>query len=67
MGKGNDSGSGGSKLMESLAMGGYGAYVWTCFGLAAAVLIINEWRVRARQASVYKEIEVRIKALEESA
>ena len=24
--------------MESLAMGGYGAYVWTCFGLAAAVL-----------------------------
>ena len=53
--------------MDNLAMGGYGAYVWTCFGLAAAVLIINEWRVRARQASVYKEIEVRIKALEESA
>ena len=34
---------------------------------AAAVLIINEWRVRARQAAVYKEIEVRIKALEDSA
>jgi heme exporter protein CcmD len=53
--------------MESLAMGGYAAYVWTCFGLGAAVLIINEWRVRARQAAVYKEIEVRIKALEDSA
>jgi heme exporter protein CcmD len=53
--------------MESLAMGGYAAYVWTCFGLAAAVVAINEWRVRSRQAAVYKEIEVRIKALEESA
>jgi heme exporter protein CcmD len=53
--------------MEALAMGGYGVYVWTCFGLAAVVLIINEWRIRARQAAVYKEIEVRIKALEESA
>jgi len=53
--------------MENLAMGGYGAYVWTCYGLAAAVLVINEWRVRARQATVYKEIEVRINALEDSA
>ena len=53
--------------MDNLAMGGYAAYVWTCYGLAAAVLLINEWRVRARQAAVYKEIEVRIKALEDSA
>jgi heme exporter protein CcmD len=53
--------------MDNLAMGGYGAYVWTCYGLAAAVLLINEWRVRARQAVVYKEIEVRIRALEDSA
>ena len=53
--------------MDNLAMGGYGAYVWTCYGLAAVVLIINEWRVRARQAAVYKEIEVRIRALEDSA
>jgi heme exporter protein CcmD len=53
--------------MDNLAMGGYGAYVWTCYGLAAAVLLINEWRVRARQAAVYKEIEVRIRALEDSA
>ena len=53
--------------MDNLAMGGYAAYVWTCYGLAAAVLLINEWRVRARQAAVYKEIEVRIRALEDSA
>ena len=52
--------------MESLAMGGYGAYVWSCFGLTLAVMLINEWRVRARQASIYREIEVRIKALEDT-
>ena len=38
--------------MEGLAMGSYGAYVWTCFGLTAAVLLINEWRIRVRQATV---------------
>jgi len=53
--------------MEKLAMGSYGAYVWTCFGLTLAVLIINEWRIRVRQARIYREIEVRIRALEESA
>ena len=50
--------------MEGLAMGNYGAYVWSCFGLTFVVLLINEWRIRARQASVYRDIEVRIKALE---
>ena len=51
--------------MEFLAMGSYGAYVWTAFGLTLVVVLINEWRVRARQATVYRDIEVRIKALEE--
>ena len=46
-------------------MGGYGAYVWSCFALTAAVLIVNEWRIRARHRRIYREIEVRVKALEE--
>ena len=50
-------------MMEALAMGGYGAYVWTCFGLAAVVLVICDWRARLRHRQVYREIEVRIKAL----
>lgn len=50
--------------MEGLAMGSYGAYVWTCFGLTFAVVLINEWRIRVRQATVYRDIEVRLKALE---
>jgi heme exporter protein CcmD len=52
--------------MELLEMGKYGAYVWTAFGLTAAVVLINEWRVRVRQSTVYRDIEVRIKALEEN-
>jgi heme exporter protein CcmD len=51
--------------MEFLEMGKYGAYVWTAFGLTLVVVLINEWRVRVRQATVYRDIEVRIKALEE--
>lgn len=50
--------------MEGVAMGSYAAYVWTCFGLTLLVLLINEWRVRARHTSVHRDIEVRIKALE---
>jgi heme exporter protein CcmD len=52
-------------MMEVLAMGNYGAYVWTAFGLTFVVVLINEWRARARHSTVYREIEVRIKALEE--
>ena len=46
-----------------LSMGGYGAYVWTCYALAAVVLVICEWRARLRHRRVYRDIEVRIKAL----
>lgn len=49
--------------MGVLTMGGYGAYVWSCFFLGAAVLIICDWRARRRQKLVYRDIEVRIKAL----
>lgn len=52
--------------MELLSMGGYGAYVWSCYGLTFAVLIILEWRARLRHRKVYRDIEVRIKALGDS-
>jgi len=52
--------------MEALAMGNYGAYVWTAYSLTLVVVLINEWRVRARQSTVYRDIKVRIKALEEN-
>ena len=46
-----------------LSMGGYGAYVWTCFLMTAVVIVICEWRARLRHRRVYRDIEVRIKAL----
>lgn len=30
-----------SSLHEFLSMGGYGAYVWPAYGLAAAVILVN--------------------------
>jgi heme exporter protein CcmD len=48
------------------SMGGYGAYVWTCFIMAGVVLVICEWRARLRHRRVYRDIEVRIKALGDS-
>jgi heme exporter protein D len=30
-----------SSLQEFLSMGGYGAYVWPSYGLAALVVIVN--------------------------
>ena len=50
--------------MEGIAMGSYGSYVWACFTLSAIVMVICDWRIRVRQRRVYRDIEVRIKALE---
>jgi len=46
-------------------MGSYGIYVWSCFALTALVVIAADWRARLRHKRVYRDIEVRIKALEE--
>jgi heme exporter protein CcmD len=50
--------------MDALAMGNYGAYVWSCFGLTLIIFVYLDWSARARQKRVYRDIEVRIKALE---
>jgi heme exporter protein CcmD len=34
-------------LSTFFAMGGYGAYIWSCYGLTAAVLIFMAWRARS--------------------
>jgi len=49
--------------MEALTMGSYGTYVWTCFIMAGLVLLICDWRARSYHRRVYRDIEVRIKAL----
>lgn len=51
--------------MDALAMGDYGAYVWSCFALTLIVIVFSDWRARTRHNKVYREIEIRIKAQEE--
>ncbi len=51
--------------MEAITMGNYGPYVWSCFVLTLIVIVFIEWRGRVRHKQVYRDIEVRIKALED--
>ncbi len=50
--------------MDFLNMGNYGFYVWSCFALTFVVILLSEWRARIRHNKIYKDIEMRIKALE---
>jgi heme exporter protein CcmD len=52
-------------MIEKLGMSGYGFYVWTSFALALIVVIVNEWSARRRYRKVYRDIEVRIRTLED--
>ena len=51
--------------MDGLAMGDYGAYVWSCYALTFVIVVFSYWRARLRQKRVYRDIEVRLKALED--
>lgn len=51
-------------MNEFLAMGGYGAYVWSCFALAAAVLAWNIVSARRRHAEARERVLRRTQARE---
>ena len=51
-------------MMESLAMGQYGVYVWTCFGLTFGVLAVCIVQARMRHHRVVSEIRERLKLME---
>jgi heme exporter protein CcmD len=53
-------------MIEGMAMGKYGAYVWASFGLTVLVFVIVEWRTRARQRKIYRDVALRIRASEGS-
>jgi heme exporter protein CcmD len=50
--------------MEWLAMGKYGAYVWSSFGLTFAVVIICAVQARRRHDAVIQDIKRRIRIME---
>lgn len=54
----------GFQLMEMLAMGKYGVYVWSSFGLALIVVIVCTVQARRRHASVILDIARRLKRME---
>jgi len=51
-------------MMEVLAMGGYGAYVWSSFGLTLIVVIICVVQVKRRHQQVINDIKTRLRAME---
>ena len=50
--------------MESVAMGGYGGYVWGSFGLTFAVVVIAILQSRFRHQKLEREIRQQIAARE---
>jgi heme exporter protein CcmD len=51
-------------MSEMLAMGGYGAYVWSCFGLTLIVLVICLVQGRRRHEAVCRSVRTRLRAME---
>lgn len=50
--------------MEMLAMGQYGFYVWSSYGLALAVLVICTAQARRRQRHVFRDVARRLETME---
>jgi heme exporter protein D len=51
-------------MSEMLAMGNYGAYVWSSFGLTLIVLIICILQGRQRHARVLHDVRTRLRGME---
>jgi len=51
-------------MSEILAMGNYGAYVWSSFGLTLIVLIICIVQGTSRHRAVFNDVRRRIRAME---
>ncbi len=51
-------------MSEMLAMGNYGAYVWSSFGLTLIVLLVCFVQSKQRHSKVLKDVKIRIRAME---
>ena len=51
-------------MSEALAMGEYGAYVWSCFGLTLIVVLICVVQGRRRHKIIFNDVKTRIRAME---
>jgi heme exporter protein CcmD len=53
-------------LKAILDMGDYGAYVWSCYGLVLAILVLNVWLARRALAQQLLNARRRLKMNSES-
>ena len=53
-------------LKDVLDMGEYGAYVWSCYGLTLAVLVLNVWLARRSLAEQQLHAKRRLQMNSES-
>lgn len=53
-------------LKDILDMGDYGVYVWSCYGLVLAVLVLNVWLGRRSLAEQVLHARRRLKMHSES-
>jgi heme exporter protein CcmD len=51
-------------MMEALAMGEYGPYVWSCFGLTLVVLVICQIQANKLHRNISNDIRARIRAMD---
>jgi heme exporter protein D len=45
-----------NSVSEFFAMGGYALYVWTSFGLTAAIVVLEVWQVRQHRKNVLRSL-----------
>jgi heme exporter protein CcmD len=50
--------------MDALAMGDYGAYVWSCFGLTLIVLIVCTVQAKRLHRTLINSVKSRLHAME---
>ena len=53
-------------LKDMLDMGDYGVYVWSCYGLTLAVLVLNVWLGKRSLAEQVSNAKRRLKMNSES-
>lgn len=47
-------------------MGGYGIYIWSCYGLAIILFLGNLWHVRCQKQRIYKTLRLGFEDLKSS-
>lgn len=53
-------------LKDALEMGEYGVYVWSCYGLTLAILVLNVWLARRDLAEQIRHARRRLQIASES-